>query len=245
MLFLFAVPTAWCQTADPKVENASAVVLQWGFVYMPPLASLGEDGQAQGTLADIMAGTSLHSGIAYEPQEFPNARAIYSLNAHKVNFAIGVKSLVKNPNMFVFSAFPVATMQLIIVWRQGTERVSSVDDLEGKRLVLLTGYTYAGLRTKFEKIAKSAIEVETHDRAIGALKLKRGNYALLYETASTYSIALGKQLDFETQVVSEVDLYFTLNKTVPDTEQLMQRLEAGFLSYQTLQKISTDETIIE
>jgi ABC-type amino acid transport substrate-binding protein len=152
---------------------------------------------------------------------------------------------VKDPNDFVFSAFPVAKMQLIIVWRKGTKGVSSIDDLEGKRLVLLAGYTYAGLRTKFEKIAKSAIDVETHDRAIGALKLKRGNYALLYKTASTYSIALSGQADFESQVVSEVDLYFTLNKIVPDTERFMQRLEAGFLSYQKIQKISTDETIIE
>jgi polar amino acid transport system substrate-binding protein len=241
LLFLLAVPKAWCQASDPQVQITSPVVLQWGFVYMPPLVYLGKDGQAQGTLADIMAGTSLHSGIPYEPLEFPNVRAIYSLNQQKINFAIGVKSLVNNPNMFVFSAFPVAKMQLNIVWRKGTEAVSSIEDLEGKRLVLLAGYTYAGLRPKFEEIAKSAIEVETHDRAVGALKLKRGNYALLYKTASTYSIALDEQLDFESLTVSEVDLYFTLNKTVPDAEQFMQRLEAGFLAYQQGQIISKDQ----
>ena len=119
---------------------------------------------------------------------------------------------------------------------------SSMDDLEDKRLVLLTGYTYAGLRPKLEEMAQSVVEVETHDRAIGALKLKRGSYALLYETASSHSIALGEQLDYDSLIVSEVDLFFTLTKSVPNAEQFMQRLEAGFLAYQQSLILNKNET---
>ena len=242
LLFLLSIPAAWCQARESHNVGVAPVVLQWGFVYMPPLVYLGEDGLPKGRLADIMAGTSLYSEIPYEPLEFPNARAIYNLNEQKINFAIGTKSLVKNHNMAVFSAFPVAKMQLNIVWRKGTEKVSSMDDLEDKRLVLLTGYTYAGLRPKLEEMAQSVVEVETHDRAIGALKLKRGSYALLYETASSHSIALGEQLDYDSLIVSEVDLFFTLTKSVPNAEQFMQRLEAGFLAYQQSLILNKNET---
>lgn len=242
---LLLVSTAWCQVAEQQEKDVPPVVLQWGFINLPPLIYQGEDGLPKGILAEIMAGTSLHSNIPYESIEFPNARAIYNLNARKVNFGIGVSSLVKNPNDFVISDVPIATMQLNILWLKGTDDITSVDDLKGKRLVLLAGYTYGGLRSKLEKIASGFVEVETHERAIGALKLDRGKYALTYKTASAYSIPKAEQLGFDNLMLEEIGVHFILSASVPEAKQVMQRLEQGFLEYQQTLKMQTPHVIIE
>lgn len=242
---LLVLPVAWCQESEGQHKVAPPVVLQWGFVNMPPLASLNDEGIPEGVLAEVMHGTSLYSDIPYIPLEFPNARAIYNLNEQKVNFAIGVKSLVKKPEDFIISSFPVAIMQLNLLWLKTSEDVSSVDDLQGKRLVLLKGYTYGGLRSQLETIASSYIEVETHERAIGALRLNRGKYALTYKAASTYSIPKSEQLGYESLVVADFDVYFILSASVLEATQVMRRLEAGFLLYQQDKNAINGHAIIE
>lgn len=245
LMYLLAVPTAWSQSHE-RPENAVApVVLQWGFINLPPLIYQGEDGKPKGILAEIMAGASQHSNIPYESIEFPNARAIYNLNEQKVNFGIGVTSMVKNPSDFIISAFPIAKMQLNIVWLKSSQNVTSIEDLTGKRLVLLAGYTYGGLRSKLEKIASGYVEVETHERAIGALKLNRGNYALTYKTASALSIPKEEELGFANLVVADIDVHFILSASVPQAEVVMQRLEAGFLAYQQSQFVIHEEVVPE
>ena len=233
LLFL-TISSRYCysEVKNNKSGISSDLVLQWGFVHFPPLIYLDKDGKYKGELEALMAGVSLYSGILYTPMEFPNIRAIFNLNQQKVNFAIGVKSLVNEENNFFISSFPIAKMQLRILWRTDSAPVSTIADLAGKSLVLLKGYTYGGLRTQIESIAAGFMSVSNHNRAISALTHKRGDYALVYKTASEYSMTAVAQLDFDHVVIGEVDLYFILDRNVPHAEQIMKQLETGYLLYQ-------------
>jgi polar amino acid transport system substrate-binding protein len=235
-IFLLALAfPACCFSAVPNTQKSDispTFTLQWGFVHFPPLIYLDKDGEYKGELKELMNSISLLSDIPYAPMLYPNIRAIFNLNQQKINFAIGAKSLVEQKDHFLISAFPVAKMQLRILWRTGTSPVSSVEGLTGKKLVLLKGYTYGGLRTKLEKIAASNMSVENHNLAISALTLQRGDYALVYKTASEYSMTAIAQTDFEHAVLGEVDLYFILDRNVAQAEHIMQRLEQAYLRYQ-------------
>ncbi len=209
-----------------------AYTLQWGFVHFPPLIYRDTDGTYKGDLEVLMSGVSLYSGIAFTPMEFPNIRAIFNLNQQKVNFAIGVKTLVNEENNFFISAFPIAKMQLRALWRKDSSPIKTIDDLAGKKLVLLNGYTYGGLRTTFEQLSASFMDVEHHNRAIAAVKFNRADYALVYKTASEYSIAIDGQAEFEHATLGEVELYFILDRNVPQAKQIMKQLETGYLLYQ-------------
>lgn len=217
-------------TQEPDISPT--FTLQWGFVHFPPLIYLDKDGEYKGELKELMNSISLLSDIPYEPMQFPNIRAIFNLNQQNVNFAIAVKSLVEKKEHFLISAFPIAKMQLHILWRRGSPPVSSVEDLAGKKLVLLKGYTYGGIREKIEQITASNMSVENHNRAISALKLQRGDYALVYRTASEYSMTAVAQTNFEHAVLGEVDLYFILDRNVAQAEHIMQRLEQAYLRHQ-------------
>lgn len=209
-----------------------AFSLQWGFVHFPPLIYRDTDGTYKGDLEVLMSEVSHFSGIPYIPMQFPNIRAIFNLNQQKVNFAIGVKTLVSEENNFFISAFPIAKMQLRVLWRKDSSPIKAIDDLAGKKLVLLNGYTYGGLRTKFEQLSGSFMDVEHHNRAIAAIKFNRADYALVYKTASEYSIAVVGQAEFEHTTLGEVELYFILDRNVPQAEQIMKKLETGYLLYQ-------------
>lgn len=231
LLWLIALP-AWCSTTKQEYIVPPGFMLQWGFMHFPPLIYLDDNKQAKGDLAELMAAIKSYSGIPYEPMLFPNVRAIFNLNQQKINFAIGAKALVENEKDFFISTFPVAKLQLLILWRKDSPSVTSIDNLTGKRLVLLTGYTYGGLRTKLEKIAGNYNEVENHSRAISALKFKRSDYALVYKTVSEYNLMTTVQKDFDHVIVKEVELYLILNGKVDNAKQIMKRLETALLRYQ-------------
>ena len=230
MMLFFSEPVfSSTQKLDTKSQPFT---LQWAFVHLPPIAYLDKDGQAQGELADLMNTISKLSGVPYEAYEFPNIRAISNLNRHQLNFSIGVKTLVNQVDDFILSRMPVAKMQLQILWDNSAAYLNTIDDLSGKRVVLLNGYTYNGVRDKVESLAQSIIDVETHSRALAALKLGRGDYALVYKTASEYSMSAMAESGYKSLVIAEVDLYFILDANVPNAHEIMKRLESAFLDYQ-------------
>ena len=230
MLFFSDLVFSSTQKLDTKSQPFA---LQWAFVHLPPIAFLDKEGRAQGELAELMNKVSELSGVPYEAFEFPNIRAISNLNRHQLNFSIGVKTLVNEMDNFILSRMPVAKMQLQILWNNSATYLNTIDDLSGKRVVLLNGYTYNGMREKVESLAQSIIDVETHNRALVALKLGRGDYALVYKTASEYSMSALSESDFKSLVIAEVDLYFILDASVPNAQEIMKRLETAFLDYQT------------
>ncbi|MFQ3248376.1 hypothetical protein [Glaciecola sp.] len=242
--FVLTTTSALCLNGKHEPSVPESFVLQWGFVYMPPLAYQDEEGKTKGELAEMMTAVSKLSGIAHEPMQFPNARAIFNLNQKKINFAIGMKSLIDNKEGFITSTFPVSKVQLLIVHLEETEAVNSIEELKGKDLVLLSGYTYGGLRGKFEEIAANTFNVDNHNRAIEGLKLKRGDYALLYKTSSEFSLGNNNPADFKSTIVGEVELFFMLNKNVEQSSLIMQKLESSFLCYKEMLTSVRDQTNI-
>tara|TARA_R110000737_G_scaffold61057_2_gene88007 strand:- start:8663 stop:9418 length:756 start_codon:yes stop_codon:yes gene_type:complete len=232
LLFSLLALPVWALETEQDYSVEPPLLLQWGFVHFPPLIYLDEEKKPKGDLAELMAAISLDSGIPYKAMLFPNIRAIFNLNQQQINFAIAAKSLVNNENNFLISRFPVAEIQLRTLWRTGTKPVHSIEDLMAKRLILLRGYTYGGIRAKVEQISENNFEVENHERALTALKFKRGDYAIVYKSASEYSMSMAAKTDFEYSIIGTVELFFILNAKVPYAEQIMQRLEAAFLRYQ-------------
>ena len=221
-------------TKTPKPSNPTT--LKWGFVDFPPLVFANRDGVIEGELVNLMNEISQISGIDYKPLLFPNARAIFYLNNNKVNFSIGLKSLIDKPQNFLFSATPVATLRLAILWGDKSEPVTKIDDLFNKRLVLLRGYTYGGQRSKLESLASDIMRVETRVRATEALQLGRGDYAVAYMPTDLDENNNRWLEGINSLVIQEMDIYFILNKSTDNADYVMQQLESALLHARHLEQ---------
>lgn len=215
---------------EPIRKPSTPFVLHWAFMDFPPLVSLNEDGQPAGDLVTLMNKVSRVSGIQYQAHGFPNLRAIFNLNQDRNNFSIAVKELVTDKNQFVISAMPVATLQLQVEWKNTSSPIKSIAELKNKDLILLTGYTYGGLKETFSSLSKKVINVSNHQRAITALEKGRGEYALTYKVASDHITTTSEKNKFNHIVIEELDLFFILNSNVKDARNVMKKLEEAYLS---------------
>ncbi len=212
-------------------NEAEEITLKWGFIRLPPLVYMNENNKPQGSLADMIKTVGRTSNINFEPSEFPNARALFNINAKKVDFAIGVKSMIKEQNSFIYSKLPFAKMQLLALWRKGTKPVYDYEQLSDKDLVLIRAYTYNARRKQLEGGAASYVNVDDHDRAIEAIVKKRGDYALVYKLAAEFAIEnnnLADQIDLEGMVIDEYDLYFILDANYPNAREVMTKIENAY-----------------
>lgn len=126
-------------------------------------------------------------------------------------------------------------MELAIYWQPGTTPVHKLSELYNCRLIVMSGFSYDGLRNKLEPgygLIRQPIEIEQHRLGIAALQLDRGEYLLNYRHAMPPDSE--QQLQF--QVFSSIEVFLWLRKTLADSEQLIQQrdeLLAGYAAAQT------------
>lgn len=229
-----------------SVQNAQASdrKLLWGYVNFPPFTSKGPNGHVQGFLADAAHNVLINSGVEYDAVQFPNRRIHSLFNTGDIEFGLFALSFVSEPAEFEISRFPVSRVELRAYWTGDKPAINKIEDLNGKRIILLSAYTYGGLRTHFFKPANE-IEVvanlEKHDRAFEALRLGRGDYLLNYRGPSEVTLKDTSINELQYSVITTLDVHFILSKRFDNAAEVMREMENQFMSLYK-GKILTPET---
>ena len=207
--------------------------VKWGYAHFPPLTFKSESGDITGDLAELTKQSLLAAGVKYEAIEYPNRRIYSLLNEGKIDFGVFTRSFISNPNDFIISQFAVSQIELRAYWVGQKTEIKTPEDLIGQRVILLSAYTYGGLRAFFNDPANKVTVVanmEQHDRAFEALNLGRGDYVLDYTGPSRLALNDLTIDNLQSSVLSKLDVYFIIHKSVNDAKAIMQSLDAHYLS---------------
>ncbi|MCC5827350.1 transporter substrate-binding domain-containing protein [Alkalimonas sp.] len=208
--------------------------LHWGFVHFPPFYFQTEDGKAAGQLADFVAELMAELERDYTFEQYPNRRMIHLLNEGALDFALVMTSVLKDHSLYRISQRPITSMQLSAFWLGERSEVERVGDLFGSRVILMSGFSYGGMRFMLEPgygVVREVVEVNEHALGIEALRLNRGDYLLNYKETATLQSAVDDVADIHHSVLKTIDVYFLLRADLPDSEALMQQIDQ-FLSQQ-------------
>jgi ABC-type amino acid transport substrate-binding protein len=164
--------------------------------------------------------------LNWSASPYPAERMFKRLEQGKSNFSI----LVKAPRLAekcVFSKKPVVFTELRVYRKENMPAVKSKEDLKGKNLIVIRGYSYGGIGRYLRDPATNVIihEAPRHDSAFEMLAFGRAEYLLDYAGPSGEVLALHPQPGVAYDALERLNIYLVLSKGYPDAEMMMEKLE--------------------
>ena len=221
---VFALPaTAWAQAATVgarELEYAYPDQSVW-------TTRVDEHGDPENPLLRLAAAMFSKAEIPWHSRRYPAARMFNYLNDGTAEFSM----LVKAPALAeccLLSKAPVASTELRVYSMPNKPPIKTKEDLIGKRLITIRGYSYGNLAPFLSDPANaitnnSAIK---HEAAFGMLEAGRGDYLLDY-TGPAYEVLKDRPIaGIQYAPLSRLDVYLVLAKVYPNAKSVMARLES-------------------
>lgn len=204
----------------PEIEYASPDQSVW-------TTRLNAQGEPDNPLLQVAEALFSQAGIAWHGKAYPASRLFLYLQNGSAQFSM----LVKAPALqecCLFSRKPIAVAEIRAYHRAGTAPVRSVQDLAGKRLITIRGYSYGGLinflNDETQRVTNNV--TASHVSAFRMLDSGRAEYVIDYAGPASEVLAAERIEGVSYEVLSRQDVHLVLSKTYPDAPAVMQRLEA-------------------
>lgn len=177
-------------------------------------------------LIDIASALFHEAKIPWKSKQLPVSRMFQELDNQTSDFSI----LIKSPQILeccVTSEQPVFKEELRVYHRPISQTISSVNDLAGKSIITIQGYSYGYLhRFLANDVNKLTIyTAPTHASAFAMLKAGRADYLIDYRGASIEALSNNPMPYIMFDVLENFDLYLVLSKNHPNALALIKRLE--------------------
>lgn len=213
--------------ASAQVQAAEAVRL--AYVEFFPY-SYTEDGKPKGVLIDAFIASAQKLGFSYT-MEGPPVKRIFQGIAHgDYDVFLGVKTAEAFKDTTLVSDTVIARIELR-AWAMGREPAVKVkEDLAGKSIITMAGYTYGGWRAFIDDPANkiTRIEATTPAQALSLLKRDRAPVLLQYQLPMEQALAGEVIPELKSNLISSADLHIVVSKKMPDAAIFLKRLETAF-----------------
>lgn len=215
-------------TAQSARSASSPAEIEYAYpsqsVWTARLDSRGEPDNPLLRLADVLF---RKAGIPWHGAGYPATRMFENLRNGTSEFSMLVRASALQECCLV-GRKPVTSTELRVYSHADAPPVRSKEDLVGRSVITIQGYSYGGLLA-FIADRKNNIGnnvAATHDAAFAMLERKRADYLIDYTGPSTEILALRPIKNLRHDVLDRLDVYLVLSKKRPDAEKLMNRLEA-------------------
>lgn len=167
--------------AKPVLADTGRNTVRIGYTEFPPIEYQNEQGQPAGYFIELTRKVVEEAG--YEPEfiYLPISRAYLYLKSGAIDLFPGLSGVPVLKNDVLESWVNVYPVKLYAWHLEDSAALAHFDQLEGKTVIVITGYTYGGLLTWLGKVDSIRITEAPNNRAaLEMLKLKRGDYVLDY-----------------------------------------------------------------
>lgn len=211
---------AWGQTGAPEE-------IEFGYVEMPPRTFTNAQGKPDGQLVRLMTTVLAKAGVPWRARSYPATRLFSNLRDGSTPISI----LVRVPSLeecCLFSKEAVGVAELRVYHIGKKPPIKRRDDLAGKSLIVLRGYSYSGL-INYLNDPKSQIATEvaaTHEAAFDMLSAGRADFLIDYSEPSEIALAANPIGDVHFDVLERSDRVIVMSKSYPNAPKVMERLDA-------------------
>jgi hypothetical protein len=192
------------------------------------VATVNADGRADSPMTNVAAALMEKVGIPWHAAPYPAARLFSNLRNGTTGFSILVRATSLEA-CCIFSRRPIYSTDLNLYYLGDKPPIRTRDDLVGKSIIVIRGYSYAGLLELITNPAhRTLVEIAgTHKAAFEMLQAGRADYVLDYASAAGEILAGRSIKNLRSSPIDRLDIHMVLSKTYPDAERLMVRLEAA------------------
>ncbi|WP_291830748.1 ABC transporter substrate-binding protein [Marinobacter sp.] len=162
-------------------EPDSASPVRVAYVEFPPMSYRDAMGEPQGEFVEITRKVAAEAGYEVDFLYLPITRTYLYLHNGTVDLWLGLTGTPALADAVLESWISPMSVELSAWYRDGTAPLRHMDQLQGKTVILIGGYTYGGLLYwLMEQPDIRITEAPNHRSAIDMLKRKRGDYLLDY-----------------------------------------------------------------
>jgi len=202
--------------------------IEYGYPEQPPRAYTDANGQAAGFYPRLLDVIFTRAALRWHAVSLPAPRLMKNLQSGETPFSILVKNSELEECCF-YSEQPVWYDDVIVYSVGDKPEVRKIEDLAGKDIITLSGYSYGGMVSFFNdpknRIRNNA--AATHEAAFIMLEAGRADYLIDYaEVAASEGLARHPVVNLRQSVLARVYMYFVLSKSFPNAAAFMRRMEA-------------------
>lgn len=223
--------TAMAEAERPKIV--------FGYIEFAPYYFTNDQGMPEGPFIDLARALTDEVGLEPEFISMPTKRALLARRNGEMQMWFGLPTTPLYKDRAFFSEKPIMKLELSVFSKNSMENFQGVEDLFGKSVVVIRGFTYGKLLEKLEKSSPSTklIRVSDHAQGLEVLDTRNIDYligytALLDEGMKEYPIKNLKKV-----VIQTLHPHIAIHKNYPNAGWLMDRLEVAF------QKIRASEIL--
>lgn len=226
LICLLLAGTAMAQTpAKPRTPPE----IEYGYPEQSIfVATTNARGEADSPMTNVAAALMERVGLPWHAAPYPAARLFSNLQSGTTSFSILVRA-TSLEKCCIFSRQPVYSTDLNVYYLADKPPVRNRDELAGKTIIVIRGYSYAGfLKFIGDPANRIAAEVAgTHEAAFEMLRAGRADYVLDYASAAGDILAANPVRNLLWSRIERLDIHMVLSRTYPEAETLMARLEAA------------------
>jgi len=167
--------------AGPALAEADDNKLRIAYTEFPPIEYQNEQGEPAGHFIELTRKVVQEAGYEAEFIYLPVSRIYLYLKSGTVDLWPGLSGVPVLEREVLESWANVYPVQLSAWYLESSEPLTHFDQLEGKTVIVIGGYTYGGLLTWLKASSHVRLTQAPNNRAaLEMLKLKRGDYVLDY-----------------------------------------------------------------
>lgn len=199
-----------------------------------PYYDFGDNNKPTGELVQLYALIVEQAGFKWDGAIIPAKRVMKALADGVYDSSILVKNpLLEQSGNILSSPVPVSELILNVYYHDMLPEPASDAALLGKKVVVMRGYGYGGLRAWLDEPRNNItlFEIDSFSSAIRLIETGRADYALLYDVNfSAGEKELGRKAEgIRSYNLQRVPLYIHLNKTqIANAEQVMAQLMTSY-----------------
>lgn len=224
IIFYLMVLAAW--SAPLRAENPT---LRLGGPIFPPYFEV-VDGKVVGVMLDRVTAILAEAGYKTSVGVRPPPRLLQDLLAGEFDLCVIVRNAAMDASpRWISSSVPVGDLKLNLYSHREALTLKSREDLSGRSIVVMRGYSYGELRAWLDRPENGVTltEVNNFEAALRLVAAGRVPNALLYDVNfAAAATAIGPQADsIVVNPFLQVPVFFYLNKeAVPDPAATMRLL---------------------
>ncbi len=210
--------------------------VQVGVMHFPPYFVVENNFKVLGGyFVDYVKMAFTKAGVEYEIKGYPAKRLYQNLGEGTVQAFVGLIGVPEYDGKTLVSPEKIAEVVLEIysieVSNSNSPAIQSIEDLIGKSVIVINGYTYGGLKTFVDdpKNKITVMETSNYDSALSMLAAGRAPYMLGYKEVTDEALAVGKINRLKRFVIKILPIHVHVSKNTPQAQILLNKLDRAFI----------------
>lgn len=203
--------------------------LRAAFIDFPPYKYKDEEGNAAGPWVDYSEKLAAEAGYRLTWVELPISRVYRHLITGNIDLWPGVAGIPELEGAVLETSLTPLSLSVTAYHLDDQPAISRLEELRGKELILIGGFTYLGLLDDITSDPSTTVaRTPEHGSALRMLSLGRGQYMVNYDEPVNELLADNPIENLRHSPLVKVRGAFIISRKTPGAHEVKQDLEQAF-----------------